>query len=209
MKANGALGAVQLYNDPTTSLGVATKQYVDTGISSLTSSMLRRDGTNTITGSLTPSANVTYNLGSSTAWFNDIYGKSFQAKYADVAERFSADAVYETGTVVELGGTNEVTIVKEELSDSVFGVVSSGAAYLLNSTAGTDETHPAIALTGRVPVKVVGKVTKGDRLVSAGNGIARAARMSELTPFNVIGRALENKVSDEQGTIQAIVKINS
>jgi hypothetical protein len=209
MKANGALGAVQLYNDPTTSLGVATKQYVDTGITSLTSTMLRRDGTNTITGSLTPSANVTYNLGSSTAWFNGVYGKSYQAQYADLAERFEADAHYDAGTVVEIGGTKEVTAVKDDLSDAVFGVVSTDAAYLLNSVAGTNETHPAIALAGRVPVKVIGKVTKGDRLVSAGNGIARAAQMSELTPFNVIGRALEHKVSDEQGTIQAIVKINS
>jgi hypothetical protein len=209
MKANGALGGMQLYNDPTTSLGVATKQYVDTGISSLTTSMLRRDGTNTITGSLTPSANVTYNLGSSTAWFNGVYGKSYQAQYADLAERFEADAAYDVGTVVELGGDKEVTSVKDDLSETVFGVVSTGAAYLMNAEAGSDETHPAIAISGRVPVKVIGKVTKGQRLVSAGNGIARAAQMSELTPFNVIGRALENKISDEQGTIRAIVKISS
>ena len=78
----------------------------------------------------------------------------------------------------------------------------------MNGTAGSDETHPAIAMTGRVPVLVKGKVTKGDRLVSAGNGMARAAKKSELTAFNVIGRALEDKNTDSEGTVEAIVKIN-
>jgi hypothetical protein len=209
LKANGALGAAQLYNDPTTGLGIATKQYVDAANAAVGSTMLKRDGTTTITGSLTPAANVTYNLGSSTAWFATMYGKSYQAQYADLAERFAADAVYGTGTVVELGGPNEVTAVTEDLSDAVFGVVSTGAAYLLNAVAGTDETHPAIALAGRVPVKVVGIINKGDRLVSAGNGLARAGAKSELTPFNVIGRALENKTTDGPGVVEAIVKVNS
>ena len=209
LKANGALGALQLYNDPTTGLGVATKQYVDLANASVSSTMLKRDGTTTITGSLTPAANVTYNLGSSTAWFNVMYGKSYQAQYADLAERFEADAAYEKGTVVELGGDKEVTVAKDDLSDAVFGVVSTGAAYLLNSTAGSNATHPAIALAGRVPVNVVGVITKGDRLVSAGNGFARAGTKEEITPWNVIGRALENKTTTGNGVIEAIVKVNS
>lgn len=209
MKFNGALGAAQLYNDPTTGLGIATKQYVDAANVSISSAMLRRDGANTITGNIAPAANVTYNLGSTTAWFNIMYGKSFQAQYADLAERFASDAEYAVGTVVELGGEMEVTAVKEDLSDNVFGVVSVGAAYVMNATAGPNETHPAIALTGRVPVNVIGQVYKGNRLVSAGNGLARAGAMNELTPFNVIGRALETKTSDGVGVIEAIVKINS
>ena len=79
----------------------------------------------------------------------------------------------------------------------------------MNSGAGPNETHPPVAVNGRVPVRVVGKVSKGDRLVSAGNGLARAGSKSEITPFNVIGRSLENKLTDQEGTILAIVKLNS
>jgi len=130
------------------------------------------------------------------------------ANYADVAERFAADEVLTAGTVVELGGTNEITRVADELSESVFGVISTRAAYLMNAIAGTDETHPPVAMTGRVPVNTIGVVRKGDRLVSAGNGLARAAQPGEATAFNVIGRSLDNKLSTEQGTVEAIVKIN-
>ena len=130
------------------------------------------------------------------------------ANYADVAERFAADEVLEAGTVVELGGANEITKVTAELSESVFGVISTRAADLMNAIAGTDETHPPVAMTGRVPVNTIGVVCKGDRLVSAGNGLARAAQPGEATAFNVIGRSLENKSSTDQGTVEAIVKIN-
>jgi hypothetical protein len=78
----------------------------------------------------------------------------------------------------------------------------------MNSTAGSDETHPPIAIGGRVKVKVLGKVTKGARLVSAGNGIARSATKDEATSFNTIGRALENKTTDEVALIEAVVLIN-
>lgn len=130
-----------------------------------------------------------------------------QATYADLAERFEADASYDAGTVVEIGGNKEITAVKYELSEDVFGVISSTAAYLMNSTAGDDQTHPAVAVSGRVKVKVIGKVTKGDRLVSAGNGVARAAKDGEANAFNSIGRALQNKDSVELGTVEAIVII--
>jgi hypothetical protein len=78
---------------------------------------------------------------------------------------------------------------------------------LMNGGAGTDATHPPIAMSGRVPVNVMGFVAKGDRLVSAGNGLARAATLEESTAFNVIGRALENKTDAEIGSVEAIVKI--
>lgn len=129
------------------------------------------------------------------------------ANYADVAERFAADGEYEAGTVVELGGEKEITQVRDELSDSVFGVISTRAAYLMNSSAGSDATHPPVAMTGRVPVKAVGIIRKGDRLVSAGNGFARAAKPGEATAFNVIGRALVDKIDANEGTVEAIVTI--
>lgn len=220
-KFTGAAGGtpyMEVNQNPTTSLGVATKQYVDTqvssGVSGAGGTYLKIDGTNNITGNIVPNGNVTLNFGSSTARFNTIFAGTFngtavKAQYADLAERFEADAEYDAGTVVELGGDAEITMVRDELSDEVFGVVSTRAAYLMNAGSGDDVTHPAIAVSGRVPVKVIGQVRKGSRLVSAGNGIARAATKQEITPWNVIGRALENKNSDGLGVVEAIVKVNS
>ena len=136
-----------------------------------------------------------------------ISGNQINANYADVAERFEADETMLPGTVVELGGSAEITQVNKDLSENVFGVISTRAAYLMNSSAGSDATHPPVAMTGRVPVNVVGQVLKGDRLVSAGNGQARAARAGEATAFNVIGRALKDKLDTGVGTVEAIVTI--
>ena len=147
------------------------------------------------------------NIGTSTTGFNTVHAKATSAQYADMAERFHADAEYTPGTIVELGGVNEVTLCVEELSAKVFGVVSTQPAYLMNGNAGSNVTHPPIAMSGRVPVNVMGFVTKGDRLVSAGNGTARAANLDEITSFNVIGRALESKTDEGIGSIEAIVKI--
>jgi len=136
-------------------------------------------------------------------------GTATSANYADIAERFEADCEYQPGTVVELGGAKEITSSMFDASENVFGVVSSKAAYLMNAGAGDDITHPAIAMQGRVPVRVVGKVAKGDRLVSAGNGRARAANKGEISAFNVIGRSLVSKSTLEEELIEAIVKLNS
>ena len=137
-----------------------------------------------------------------------ISGNQINANYADVAERFAADGILTPGTVVELGGANEITTVNRDLSENVFGVISTRAAYLMNSQAGSNDTHPPVAMTGRVPVRVVGIINKGDRLVSAGNGLARAAQAGEATAFNVIGRSLTNKLDSGEGTVEAIVTIN-
>lgn len=157
-------------------------------------------------GNIMPTSNQIGNIGSSTAYYNRVYATSTSALYSDLAERFHADAVYSPGTVVELGGINEITISTGELSEKVFGIISTAPAYLMNDNDGTDEYHPPVALQGRVPVRVVGQVNKGDRLVSAGNGVARSANRSEITPFNVIGRSLVNKTSDSEELILAIVK---
>jgi len=137
-----------------------------------------------------------------------ISGTQINANYADVAERFEADSTYSAGTVVQLGGDKEITLAQDELSDAVFGVISTKAAYLMNSNVGTNETHPPVAMSGRVPVRVIGTVDKGDRLVSAGNGLARSATASEFTPFNVIGRAIESKTTEEEGTVLAVVTVS-
>jgi len=163
----------------------------------------------TYTGNIMPLANAVGNIGSVGSEYNVVHARALQALYADLAERFEADEPLEAGTVVEIGGIKEITRAVTELSDKVFGVISTSAAFLMNGGAGPTETHPAVAVQGRVPVKVIGKITKGDRLVSAGNGLARAAHSDEITAFNVIGRALEDKYSIEAGTIEAIVRLNN
>jgi hypothetical protein len=149
------------------------------------------------------------NIGSSGSYFNQVFATATTALYADVAERFEADALLEPGTVVELGGLKEITKANRDLSENVFGVISTRPAYTMNGGAGEDDTHPRVAMTGRVPVKVTGYVKKGDRLVSAGSGQARAAQPGEATAFNVIGRSLVDKPTPESGTIEAIVTINN
>jgi hypothetical protein len=141
----------------------------------------------------------------------NLEGTATAAQYSDVAERFASDTAYEPGTVVALGGAEEITQVNEEASDEVFGVVSSldQAAFKMNGGAGTDETHPYIAMTGRVDVKVIGTVNKGDRLISASvPGYARAATKAECTAFNVIGRALTSKSEAGQGSVLAAVRVS-
>jgi hypothetical protein len=152
-------------------------------------------------------SNAVGNIGSSSNYFNQVFATATTALYADVAERFAADEVLEPGTVVELGGTKEITRSVQDLSENVFGVISTRPAYTMNGGAGENDTHPPVAMTGRVPVKCTGKVRKGDRLVSAGDGVARAAQPGEATAFNVIGRALEDKHTDDTGAIEAIVTI--
>jgi hypothetical protein len=159
----------------------------------------------TQTSILTTGANTT--SGSITGNWTLTPGSRMQATYADIAERFESDMEYSAGTIVEIGGNKEITAVKDDLSNIVFGVVSDTAAYLLNQDAGNDITHPAIALAGRVKVKTIGKILKGDRLVSAGNGTARKGNTEEINSFNVIGRSLEDKMYDDEGIIIAIVSI--
>lgn len=162
--------------------------------------------TKVTTSIITTGANIT--AGNITGNWTLTTGSRLNATYADLAERYEADAVYDVGTVVEIGGEKEITSVKEDGSNEVFGVVSDSYAYLMNESAGDESTHPAIALIGRVKVKVVGPVRKGQRLVSASNGIARGAKPGEATALNIIGRALEHKTTDEMGIINAFVKVN-
>ena len=214
---DGASGKAWVNGVPTTTLGIANKGYVDdaitTAIGGGISGVLKADGSVNVAGNLLPDTNNSRNLGSTTRkyaniWATTFNGVSTSAQYADLAERFEADTTLMPGTVVELGGTAEITTASKELSDSVFGVISTQAAYLMNAGAGDDTTHPAVAMNGRVPVRVIGEVRKGDRLVSAGNGIARSAELDEITPFNVIGRALEDKFTAGEGVVEAIVRVN-
>ena len=152
------------------------------------------------------SGGITVSVGTLVA---NLEGTATAAQYSDVAERFAANEVLAPGTVVALGGAEEICAVNEEASDEVFGVVSGEhqAAFKMNGGAGSDNTHPYVAMTGRVDVKVIGTVNKGDRLVSASvSGYAKAAQKSECTAFNVIGRALTSKTTTGTGSVLAAVR---
>jgi hypothetical protein len=135
------------------------------------------------------SSNATANIGGATAYFNTVFGKATTAQYADLAELYSADAMYAPGTVLDFGGTNEVTISSVASSARVAGVVSTNPAHLMNSVL-ESEHKVAVALTGRVPTSVTGTIRKGDMMVTAGNGYAQACATPAMG--TVIGKALEN-----------------
>ena len=206
MTIDGATNRVLVAGAPTDNLGVATKAYVDSAVSG--SGGLPTSG-GTMTGDILVSGTV--NFGSSgnrvaTVFATTFNGTASAAQYADLAENFRPDTSYAPGTVVALGGVEEITAVNEELSSNVFGVVSSRPAYLMNSA---QEGGAPVAVAGRIPVRVVGMVNKGDRLVSAGNGMARSAHEDEsINAFNVIGRAIQTKTTMEEGTVEAFVTIN-
>ena len=127
-----------------------------------------------------------------------------QARYADLAERYEADAVYEPGTVVVIGGDKEVTLTDKYADTRVAGIVSKNPAYMMNSEAGSDETHPFIALKGRVPCKVVGSINKGDLLVTSTFPGYAASWASHAEEGSVIGKALGTQ-SEGFGVIEVLV----
>jgi hypothetical protein len=142
---------------------------------------------------------------------NVVHAISTSAQYADVAERFEADAPMTAGAVVEVGGSAEITETTSDLSDRVFGVISDMPAYAMNAAAGNNESHPYVAMTGRTPVRVTGTVTKGQRLVTSSvKGCARAVAAGEsISPFHVIGRALESSTDEGIKLVNCAVRTNN
>jgi hypothetical protein len=171
-----------------------------------TGSAVTRISTNTtgnvsITGNVAPSANVTYELGSSTSWWKKIFVDLTVTGGADIAENYLADAVYNPGTVVEFGGEAEITVAMIEGSTRIAGVITSNPAHIMNGGL-KGSTVVSVALLGRVPVNVIGPVYKGDMLISAGYGYARACTTPVLG--SVIGKALAN-FEGEKGSVEVVV----
>jgi hypothetical protein len=161
--------------------------------------------TGTFSGAVSPSANASVNLGTTSLYWNNVYavnflGTSTTAKYADLAERYTSDVDYEPGTVVDFGGTAEVTLSNINASQYVAGVVSTNPAYLMNG--GLEENFVAVALQGRVPCKVTGPIEKGAMMVSNGDGTARMERNPKIG--SVIGKALQS-MGDGVGVIEVVV----
>ena len=132
-------------------------------------------------------------------------GIATSAEYADLAERYEADAEYTAGTIVKIGGAKEITQTTTANDVAIFGVVSTAPGFEMNSAAGTDATHPYIALAGRVPCKVIGKITKGERIVSSATAGTGMAAVDDYSWKFVLGRALEHKTTEEAGTIEIVV----
>jgi len=155
-----------------------------------------------------PDTNNVYNIGTASLAYNTVYatvfdGTATQARYADLAENYSADTEYEPGTVIVLGGAKEITTTATKGDTKVIGVVSEKPAYLMNSDL-TGEFVTPVALTGRVPCKIIGKAQPGDILVSS--AIAGYAIVdNNPTVGTVIGKALQAKDTTERGTIEIVV----
>jgi hypothetical protein len=158
-----------------------------------------------IGGNIMPVANATSNIGSAIFSYNTIFAKATSAQYADLAEMYCADSEYTPGTVLDFGGSEEVTITTQSHSTQVAGIVSTNPSYLMNSTL-TCSNALEVALVGRVPCHVVGTIAKGDRLVSSSTpGIATRLNMTQYQPGCIIGKALEAYDSETVGTIEVAV----
>jgi hypothetical protein len=168
-------------------------------------------GTISITGNVNcgninnTNANGVGNIGTATTYFNTVFAKATSAQYADLAEMYAADAGYAPGTLLDFGGNHEVTATTTSHSTAVAGIVSTNPSYLMNATLTSDHVI-AVALVGRVPCRVVGTVTKGDRLVASDiAGVATVLDMAKYEPGCIIGKALESYDSTEVGTIEVAV----
>ena len=149
------------------------------------------------TTTLTTGANIT--AGTITGNWTLSSGSKMEATYADLAEYYEADIKYAPGTVLEFGGDKEVTLATDGTT-RVAGVVSTNPAYVMNSTCPGLLT--AVALQGRVPCKVRGKINKGDMMISGGNGYARPSQFPSMG--TVIGKALQN-FDGTEGVIEIAV----
>ena len=165
---------------------------------------MRKDQTNV------PTANNSYDLGASgtvyaNVWATLFRGTATSAQYADLAERYHADETVNPGQLVKIGGEHEITLTRKRGCEDVLGVASTNPAVMLNSEAGSDLTHPYVALAGRVPVQVIGTLAKGERLMASSLAGVACAWEPSYGLLAIVGRSLENKADVGLGTVEAIV----
>jgi len=164
-------------------------------------------GSFSVSDLLNSGANGVGNIGNSTTRFNTVFATTFSgvsttANYADLAENYQADAVYEPGTVVVFGGANEITVSDVNHDTRIAGVVSTNPAHLMNSQ---QENGTPVALAGRVPCFVQGPVTKGDRLVNVASGIAGKFDPTKAELGCVVGKSLQDLPHDHVELIEIAV----
>jgi hypothetical protein len=141
-----------------------------------------------------------YNSPSQTLYATNFAGTASSANYADLAEKYLADAEYPIGTLLSIGGNKEVTATTTKNTDSIVGSVSKNPGYIMNNG---QEGGTAVALKGRVPLRVIGKCNKGDLLgVSKVPGVATKSK--NTLPLRFV--ALEDKTTtDEELILVAII----
>ena len=155
-----------------------------------------------------PDQNNVYNIGENLLRYNTVYATVFngvatEAYYADLAENYLGDADYEPGTVVVFGGKEEITICSKRNDHRVAGIVTTNPAHLMNSAL-EGEHVVGLALQGRVPCNVIGKVAKGDMIVtSAVPGYAIVDNNPGMG--QVIGKAVSTKDTDDKGIVEIVV----
>ena len=156
----------------------------------------------TMVGNVIPSTSNLFTLGSTTNWWAKAFTVSATAQYADLAEIYTSDQQYSAGTVLVFGGEEEVTQSHSSHDTRIAGVVSTEPAYLMNSK----ETGVAVALQGRVPCRVLGPISKGDRVVSSHiAGVAQALDLAQYQPGCIIGKALQAIDSTDISVIEVVV----
>ena len=177
---------------------------------------IKATATDTATGlivnadkNVTPAADNNHNLGTSTIRWNTVYASVFDgvattAQYADLAEMYLPDQDYKPGTIVDLGGTHEITQTTQTASRRIAGVISTAPAYLMNSDL---PGGLPVALKGRVPVYVTGKVKKGDFIISSHlPGVGRASDI--WMEAAVIGKSIEDKDTDDVQLVEVLIGVN-
>ena len=164
--------------------------------------------TGNITGPVNSGADNGVSIGASgnrynTVWATTFNGTATEALYADLAENYLGDAAYEPGTVLVFGGDEEVTLCNSKGDRRAAGVVTTNPAHLMNSALQGDYVI-GVALQGRVPCKVIGKVVKGDLLVtSAVPGFAIVDNDPKVG--TVIGKAVGTKENMDKGVVEVVV----
>ena len=159
-----------------------------------------------ITGTIIPATDNTYDLGSTTKKYANIYGHTVQATYADLAERYAADGIYEAGTVVVFGGEAEITTTQLAGDVSVAGVISTNPALKLNADAGNSQTHPYVALRGRVPCQIIGPVSKGDLIITAHDEPGYAKSNGKFDAGrSVFAKSIETDLSEGKKVIEVVI----
>jgi hypothetical protein len=159
-------------------------------------------GTITVGNIVNGAGNGIGNIGTSTIVFNTVFAKATSAQYADLAENYVSDAHYDAGTVVVFAGSQEITICMDAADERVAGVISTNPAHLMNA----GQPGLPVALRGRVPVKVVGSVVKGDSLVTSSTpGHAHSVGRVRSYGQAVFAKAVETNDNPGEKIIQAVI----
>lgn len=130
----------------------------------------------------------------------NFHGTADYAKWADLAECYKPDEKYSVGTLIKFGGEKDITIANDKCN----GVISDKPGFVLD--AELEDSQP-VALVGKTPIRIIGKVKKFDKIVlSEIPGVGRVLQENE--DKHVIARALENNDTFEEKLVMCVTKFN-